>query len=127
MLIELHRRTLALVPITRYPYSHRNTAVHLEPQWRCNKKSNCAMPRILATECVYAPAIASTLFIEVANAAAFRFYLGALCCFAGTVFFCVVLCEDVFAEDFEALVALFAFAPIPAWTLAPACAFLART
>jgi hypothetical protein len=69
------------------------------------------MPRILATECVSAPAIASNLFIEVANTAAVCFYLDAPCFFAATVFFFSALCEDLFVVEFAALTALFASAP----------------
>ena len=82
------------------------------------------MPRILATECVCAPAIASTLFIQVAKAAAFRFHFGAACFFAVTGFSFFALCKGLFAEDFEAPAALFIGAFAPAFTLAPACVFV---
>ena len=82
------------------------------------------MPRILATECVCAPAIASTLFIRVADASAFRFHFGAAWFFAATGFIFVALCKALFAEGFEAPAALFVVALAPAFTLAPACVFV---
>jgi len=94
-------------------------------------KLKCAIARILATECIVAPEMASNLFIEVANASALCIYLGALFCFAATVLFCVLLCEVFAGEDVEALAPLFTFDPVfaPAFerVLAPARALLVRT
>ena len=65
--------------------------------------------------------MASTLFVEVANAAAFEFHLEPLRRFAEALFFRVALREDVFAPDLTAAAGLFDAA------LPRGCEPLART
>jgi hypothetical protein len=101
---------------------------------RCTEKSNCITARILATECIRAPAIASFLFTEVANAAAIAPHGAELECFVIATFFVAPLCEDAFAvaalaedrfaTDFAATGGCFDLAVVPVCELF-ACARVA--
>ena len=78
------------------------------------------MRRILATSCNDAPAIASNLFVEVANGSASHHHLEDFFCFFRIVIFAVELCEEDIAEDFgeeDAVDLRFAIAPVTACDL----------
>jgi len=75
--------------------------------------------------------MASTLFINVADAPASHRYWDVFFCFVPTVFFFVWVLEAFFAGGLEAIAELFTsapvFVPVFARVLAPAWDLLART